>query len=124
MDVPLCDEHETYPFDMEAGDELVFSIDANDCLDIVICDQEDIDEWADGDDGEDGEDDEGNDEDEEEDDENERLLPGGYWHKTNVITGDEYRFVAAKDGCYVLLLINWDEEQTEVTVDAAVWEAG
>jgi len=118
------DQHETYSFDMEAGDELVFSIDANDCLDIVICDEEDIDEWADGDDGKDGEDDEGNDEDEEEDDEDERPLPDGYWHKTNVITGDEYRFVAAEDGCYVLLLINWDEEQTEVTVDAAVWEAG
>ena len=54
----------------------------------------------------------------------ERPLPDGYWHKTNVITGDEYRFVAAEDGCYVLLLINWDEEQTEVTVDAAVWEGG
>ena len=35
----------------------------------------------------------------------------------------EYRFIAPENGHYVLLLINWDEEPTEVTVDAAVWEA-
>jgi hypothetical protein len=115
------DEHEVYPFDMEAGDELVFSIDANDCLDIVICDEEDVDEWADGDDNDD---DDGEEEDEgdDQDDEDDRRLPEGYWHKTNVITGEEYRFVAEEDGRYVLLLINWDEEATEVTVDAAVWK--
>ena len=129
------DEHEVYPFDMEAGDELVFSIDASDCLDIVICDEEDVDEWADRDDDDDdegdgeGEDDEVDDQDDEEDedddgDEDDRPLPEGYWHKTNVITGEEYRFVAEEDGRYVLLLINWDEEATEVTVDAAVWKGG
>jgi hypothetical protein len=111
------DEHETYPFEMEAGDELVFSIDANDCLDIVICDEEDIDEWA-----EEDEEDEEEEDDDDEGDEDERPLPEGYWHKTNVITGEEYRFVAEEDGRYVLLLINWDEEATEVTVDAAAWK--
>lgn len=116
-------EHEVYPFDMDAGDELVFSIDANDCLDIAICDEEDIDDWADGDDddNDDGEEEEGDDEDE--DDEDDRPLPEGYWHKTNVIEGEEYRFDAPESGSYVLLLVNWDQEATEVTVDAAVWKA-
>ena len=52
-----------------------------------------------------------------------RPLPPGYWHKTNVIAGDEYRFVAEDTGSYVLLLVNWDDDPTEVTVDAAVWSA-
>src|SRR2546429_7065325 len=104
---------------METGDELLFSIDANDCLDIVICDEEDVDEWADGEDDEYYEADEGEDDFVEED----RPLPSNYWCRTSVITGEEYRFVAQEDGRYVLLLINWDEEGTEVTVDAAVWKA-
>lgn len=114
-------EHEVYPFDMEAGDELVFSIDANDCLDIVICDEEDVDEWAEEeDDADDGEEDyEGDDE----DGEDERPLPEGYWFRTNVVTGEEYRFVAEEGGRYILLLINWDDDATEVTVDAAAWKA-
>jgi len=138
IDSPIAEVHETklidgdggyevYPFDMEEDDEMVFSIDANDCLDIVICDEEDVDEWADGDDDDDDDDGEKEDEDEEgddEDDEDDRPLPAGYWHKTNVVTGEEYRFVAAEDRRYVLLLINWDEEETEVTVDAAVWKGG
>jgi hypothetical protein len=107
--------YEAYPFDMEEGDELVFSIDANDALDIVICDEEDVEAWAEGED---------EDEDEEEDDEEEEEcpLPPGYWSKTGVIECSEKSFVAEEEGRYVLLLVNWDDEATEVTVDAAVWE--
>jgi hypothetical protein len=32
-------------------------------------------------------------------------------------------FEAPEDGCFLLLLINWDDEATEVAVDTAVWEA-
>ncbi|MBY0504424.1 MAG: HNH endonuclease [Bryobacteraceae bacterium] len=97
-------ENEEYPFDMDEGDELVFSLDANDFLDVVICDEDDIDEWS-----------------EAEHDE-ESPLPDCYWSRTGVMEG-EYAFVAPEEGRYVLLLVNWDDEATEVTVDAAVWEA-
>ena len=142
IDSPLAEVHETkliegdggyeiYRFDMEEDDALVFSIDANDFLDIAICDEEDADEWADGDEdaGEDDnsaddvEDDGGDDDEDDDGDEDDRPLPPGYWHKTNVIAGDEYRFVAEDAGSYVLLLVNWDDDPTEVTVDAAVWSA-
>lgn len=103
-------EHEVYPFDMAEGDELVFAFDANDCLDIVICDEQDMDDWA-----------EGNIDDDEDDEE--RPLPAGYLHKRDVINCREQRFEAPEDGSYVLLLVNWDDEATEVAVDAAVWEA-
>ena len=96
-------EHEEYAFDMEEGDELVFSLVANDCLDVVICDEDDVRAW------EEGEADE------------EEPLPEGYWFRTDVMEG-EYTFVAPEEGRYVLLLVNWDGEKTEVTVDAAVWE--
>jgi hypothetical protein len=113
IDAPVEEYHETkeidgdgneeYPFDMDAGDELVFSIDANDYLDAVICEEEDVEAWADGEHDE------------------ERPLPEGYWHRTGIMDG-EYRFTAPEDGRYVLLLVNWDDEPTEVSVDAAVWE--
>ncbi len=102
-------EHEPYLFDMNGGDELVFSIDANDCLDLVICHEEDLDAWADGDEeGQDGD---------------ERPLPSGYWHRSGVIECREQSFEAPEDGCYVLLLVNWGDEATVVTIDAAVWDA-
>jgi len=30
-------------------------------------------------------------------------------------------FIAPKAGRYVLLLVNWDEDATEVAIDATVW---
>ncbi len=32
-------------------------------------------------------------------------------------------FIAPKACRYVLLLVNWDDEATEVSLDAAVWAA-
>jgi hypothetical protein len=43
-----ANEHEIYPFDMGEGDELVFSIDADGPLDLVVCDEEDAEAWTDG----------------------------------------------------------------------------
>lgn len=65
------DSHEIYPFEMEEGDELVFSIDASDPLDVVVCDEEDAEAWS-----------EGEVDKEEEDDNEERPLPAGYIHLT------------------------------------------
>jgi hypothetical protein len=102
--------HEIYPFEMEEGDELVFSIDAGDPLDVVVCDEEDAEAWSDGevDEEEEGED---------------NPLPAGYMHLTGLTECRERSFTALEDGSYVLLLVNWDDESTEVTIDAAVWEA-
>ncbi|MFO0453672.1 MAG: HNH endonuclease [Pseudomonadota bacterium] len=114
IEAPVEEVHETklidgngneeYPFDMDEGDELVFSIDANDYLDLVICEEEDIEAWSKGEHDE------------------ERPLPEGYWHKTGIMEASDYRFVAPEDGHYVLLLVNWDKDPTEVAIDAAVWE--
>jgi hypothetical protein len=103
-------EHELYPFNMEEGDELVFSVDASDPLDVVVCDEEDAEAWSDGDVNDDGDDDE-------------HPLPGGYLHVTGLTGCRERSFTAPEDGSYALLLVNWDDEPTEVTVDAAVWAA-
>lgn len=115
IDEPLDEVHETkeiegngneeYAFELEEGNELVFSISANDYLDAVICEQEDIEAWAEGEHDED------------------RPLPDGFWHRTGIMNGSDYRFVAPEDGSYVLLVINWDEDPTEVEIDAAVWAA-
>jgi hypothetical protein len=102
--------HEVYAFEMEEDDELVFSIDPSDPLDVVVCDEEDAEAWSDG------EVDEG-------DEDDERPLPDGYFHLTGLIECWERRFTAPEDGAYTLLLVNWDDEPTEVTIDAAVWAA-
>lgn len=114
-------QHEAYPFDMKRGQELVFAIDANDELDLVICLEEDIEEWLD--DSDDDEEVEDTDEDDNSDgeDEDERPLPDGFWHKTGVIECSDQSFTAPKAGCYILLVVNWDDDPTEVTVDVAVW---
>lgn len=108
------DSHEIYPFEMDVGDELVFSIDASDPLDVVVCDEVDAEAWSDGEVDEDGDD----------DDDDENPLPAGYMHLTGLTECRERIFTASEDGSYALLLVNWDDEDTEVTIDAAVWEAG
>jgi hypothetical protein len=97
-------ENEEYPFDMEEGDELVFSIEAASPLDVVICDDADVDEWMDNDLTE------------------KHALPNYYWCRTGIKKG-EYNFVAPDAGCFVLLLVNWSKQSSEVAFDASVWEA-
>ena len=103
------DSHEIYVFEMDEGDELVFSIEASDPLDVVLYHEEDAEAWSDGevDEEEKGEDD---------------PLPAGYMHLTAFAECRERIFTAPEDGRYGLLLVNWDDESTEVTIDAAVWE--
>jgi hypothetical protein len=101
-------EHEIYPFEMEEGDELVFSIDASDPLDVVVCDEEDAEAWSDG---------------EVDEDDDDLPLPAGYLYLTGLSECRERIFTALKHGSYVLLLVNWDDAVTEVTIDAAVWAA-
>ncbi len=90
---------------MGRGDELVFSIEANDYLDAVICEEADVEEWTEGEFDE------------------ESPLPDEYWWFRRRVKEGNYRFTAPQDGRYVLLLVNWDEDETEITVDADVWEA-
>lgn len=79
-------EHEPYAFDLERGDELVFSVEANDYLDAVICDESDFDDWVESDLAE------------------EHSLPSGYWFRTRIIEGNNCTFMAPKAGRYILLL--------------------
>lgn len=119
---------ETYDFDMEKDDELVFSVDADGYLDVVICSAEAFEEWVESDSDDDGEDDyeeEGDDdyeedEEDEDDEDDECSLPESDWVRRDVANG-EYKFGAPEDGNYVLLLINRNDDPVEVTVDAAVW---
>jgi hypothetical protein len=101
-------EHDLYSFEMQEGDELVFSIDASDPLAVVVCDEEDAEAWSEGE------------IDHDEDNDNEPL-PDGYLHLTGLTECRERTFRAPEAGSYVLLIVNWDEETAEVTVDAAVW---
>jgi hypothetical protein len=57
-------------------------------------------------------------------DEEECPLPPGYWSKTGVIECSEKSFLAAEEGRYVLLLVNWDDEATEVTCLSAKFATG
>jgi hypothetical protein len=49
------------------------------------------------------------------DEEEEKSLPVGYWHRTDIIECGEKRFTADEDGRYMLLLINWGDEPAEVS---------
>lgn len=106
-------EHEIYSFGMEEGDDLVFSIDASDPLDVVVCKEGDAESWSEG------EVDEGNDN----DNNDECPLPAGYLHLTGLTECRERSFRAPEDGSYALLIVNWNDECTEIAVDAAVWAA-
>ncbi|MDR3741840.1 MAG: HNH endonuclease signature motif containing protein [Terracidiphilus sp.] len=122
------DTHAEYPFDMKRSQELVFSIKANDALDLVICREEDINGWLENVDDEDEDDEVDCDNDDEDLDgedaeDEERVLPDGFWTNTGVIECGETLFVAPKAGRYVLLLVNWDEDATKVAIDATVWAA-
>jgi hypothetical protein len=69
-------KHEEYPFDMKRGQELVFAIDANDELDIVICLDEDIEEWLGGSDDDDDDDSHEEETDDDQDDVGDPVPPG------------------------------------------------
>lgn len=48
-------------------------------------------------------------------------LPAGYLHAENV-RRRSFDFEAPRDGSFVVLLINWSDEETEATIDWAWWD--
>ncbi|MDP8989890.1 MAG: hypothetical protein M3N41_07400 [Acidobacteriota bacterium] len=97
-------EHKTYPFSMLDGQELVGAISADGFIDIVVCEERDCEKWAEL-------------ECEEEDD---VPLPAHYFLAEEV-RGRTLDIVVPKDGDFVVLLINWGDEDVEATIDCAIW---
>lgn len=95
-----ADGHKPYWFEMFEGQELVASITAEDFIDIVICNEQDFDAWANQDKDE---------------------WPAHYFLAEDV-GKKRFEFVAPVDGTFVVLLINWTEQDIEATVDIAVWD--
>jgi hypothetical protein len=100
-----------YPFEMEVGDELVFSIDASESLDVVIFDEEDAEAWSDGEVDED-----------EEEITSDRCRTDIYfsraWPNARNAASRRRRMGLAR-----WCLANGDDETSEVTTDMAVWAA-
>ncbi len=95
-----ADAHKPYLFEMSEDEELVGSIAADGFIDVVICDEGDFDDWCNQDDDD---------------------WPAHYFLAEDVRRRN-LEFVAPGDGTFVVLLINWSDEDVEVTIDAAVWE--
>jgi hypothetical protein len=96
-----ADAHKPYLFEMSDGQELVGSVSADDFIDVVICDESCFDAWCNQDDDD---------------------WPAHYFLAEDV-RRRSFEFVAPEDGTFVVLLINWSNEDVEVTIDAAVWES-
>jgi hypothetical protein len=95
-----ADSHKPYLFEMSAGQELVASVSAEGFIDIVVCDEGDFDAWSNQDKDE---------------------WPA-YYFLAEDVRKRSFEFVAPEDGTFVALLINWADEDVEVTIDAAVWD--
>lgn len=95
-----ADGHKPYWFEMFEGQELVASITAEDFIDIVICNEQDFDAWSNQDEDE---------------------WPAHYFLAEDV-GKKRFEFVAPMDGTFIVLLINWTEQDIEATVDIAVWD--
>jgi len=95
-----ADEHKPYWFDMSAGQELVASIAADNFIDIVICSEHDFDAWL---------------------NEDEDEWPAHYFLAEEVRRRN-LEFAAPRNGTFVVLLINWTNQDIEATVDIAIWE--
>jgi hypothetical protein len=85
---------------MSAGQELVGSIATDDFIDVVICNERDFDAWSNQDEDE---------------------WPAHYFLAEDV-RRRSFEFVAPVDGTFVVLLINWTEQDIEAIVDIAVWD--
>jgi len=88
-------------FPMEKGDELICSISADDYVDISICTAKDYQKWLDGE---------------------EDLIEYDV-SEEDVRHCDLQTFVAPRNGKFVLVVMNDNEEDVDVTFDAAVWAA-
>lgn len=101
--------HEFYDFEMEADQELIGSIEAGHCVDVIVCEGVDFEAWRDAEDNE------------EELEEDERPLPDHYFLATDVLERN-FRFTAPKDGTFGVLVINWGKKDVEVTTEIAIWD--
>jgi hypothetical protein len=88
-----------FAFEMEAGQELVCSISADDYVDISICSARDYRQWLDGEDLKE------------------------YVGEEDVRECELPTFVAPRDGKYVVAVMNDNDEDVDVTVDLSVWAA-
>ncbi len=87
-------------FQMEEREELICSISADDYVDISICTERNYQKWLDGED-----------------------LNHYDVSEEDVLHCDLQTFVAPRKGKFVLLVMNDNEEDIEVTFDVAVWAA-
>jgi hypothetical protein len=95
-------EHKTYPFKMTEGQRIIGSVSSEEPVDVLICSEKDYERW----DRQGSEDD----------------LPKSYFFAEDV-RRRSLDFEAPRDGSFVVLLINWADEETELTIDWAWWEA-
>jgi hypothetical protein len=96
-----ADEHDCRAFEMEEGDELVISVTADDYIDVSICAPADYKRWIDSR-GEDFREYEG----------------------AEDVRECERSFTSPRRGIYHLLLINNNDDDVEVEIDATVWSDG
>lgn len=95
-------EHKTYPFKMTEGQRIIGSVSSEEPIDVVICSEKDYERW-----------DRQASRDE---------LPRNYFFAEDV-RRRSLDFEAPRNGSFVVLLINWADEETELTIDWAWWEA-
>jgi len=95
------DEHKTYPFEMMEGQRIVGSVSSDEPIDVLICRERDYEEW-----------DRNGSKDE---------LPKSYFFAED-IRRRSIDFEAPRNGTFVVLLINWSDEETEATIDWAWWD--
>ncbi len=103
-----ADDEKVYVFAMAEGQELVGAVSSDGFIDVLICEESDYEEWAERDDDDSDEDDTVS-------------LPAHYFLAEDV-RHRRFSFVAPADDTFVIVLINWAEEDTEITIDCAVWE--
>jgi len=97
-----------YRFEMLEGQKLVGAVSSDGFIDVLICEESDYEEWSDRDDTDEDEDD--------------VPLPDHYFIAEDVRQRRFY-FVAPHDDTFVVVLMNWADEDTEITIDTAVWGA-
>jgi hypothetical protein len=95
------DEHKTYLFEMTERQRIVGSVSSDDPIDVLICRERDYEEW-----------DRNGSKDE---------LPKSYFFAED-IRRRSIDFEAPRNGTFVVLLINWSDEETEATIDWAWWD--
>jgi hypothetical protein len=88
-----------FAFDMEAGQELICSISADDYVDVSICTARAHKKWLDGED------------------------LSHYEGEEDVRECELPTFVAPRDGKFVVLVMNDNDEGVDATVDISIWAA-